>query len=300
MNLKCHICNSKSNFLLNKDDFDLFECSNCKLVFVYPQPSSDFLAKELYSVESGYQSNRARQDLSKDKEQERVSFVFDVFEKGKKGGMILDVGCGNGQMIYWAQKRGFVGKGVEINKRTADRAREYGFDIWNGFLETAPFEKESFDFVFLGEIIEHVNSPRDFIKESSGFLKKGGMIGITTPNIDCPWSKTNFWLYKSFGIPWSSVTPPYHLFQFNKDNLDMLMEKEGFVFVSGEFFRIPPLKYELGMLHLLKRYKKTKKLKDLFFAIFSYGIYTINHLIFRMLHFVFDKDFQMVRVYKKV
>ena len=299
-NPKCHICDTNSFFLLNKDNFDLYECPNCRLVFVWPQPTQEFLTNNYYSLESGYMSNRARQDLSKDKEQDRVKFIFDIFEKNKKNGIMLDVGCGNGQMLYWAEKRGIKGKGIEINKRTADRAKEYGFDVWNGFLETAPFERESFDFIFLGEIIEHVNNPREFVDKCSSFLKRGGLIGITTPNIDCPWSKTNLWLYKIFGIPWSSVTPPYHLFQFNPNNLDILMKESGFDLIASKFLRIPPLKYELGMLHLLKRYKKTKKLKDLFFAIFSYGIYTINHLIFRMLHFVFDKDFQMVRVYKKV
>lgn len=300
MSPNCHICNTDSKFLLNKDNFDLYECPNCKLVFVWTQPSSEFLAKNYYSLESGYMSNRARQDLTIDKEPDRVSFIFDYFEEVKKGGKIIDVGCGNGQMIYWAEKRGFEGEGVEINKRTADRAKEYGFRVWNGFLETAPFEKESFDFIFLGEIIEHVNDPKNFIDDCSSYLNKGGHIGITTPNIDCPWSKTNLLLYKIFGIPWSSVTPPYHLFQFNPVNLDLLMRERGFDFVSGTFFHIPPLKYELGMLHLLKRYKKSGKIADFIFMIFSYFIYIIDYFIFRFLHFIFEKDFQMVRIYKKI
>lgn len=299
MNNSCHICNTQSVFLLNKDDFDLYECPSCKLVFVYPQPTPDFLAQKYYSFESGYMSNRARQDLSKDKEQDRVRFVFDVFENASPGGVMLDVGCGNGQMLYWAQKRGIQGKGVEINKRTADRAKEYGFEVWNGFLETAPFAKKSFDYVFLGEIIEHVNDPKACITQCSHFLKDNGLIGITTPNIDCPWSKTNFVLYKMFGIPWSSVTPPYHLFQFNSDNLDQLMDSVGYSCIASNFFRIPPLKYELGMLHLLKRYKTNRTFKNLLFMIFAYTLYTINHLIFRILHYVFKKDFQMVKVYRK-
>ncbi len=300
MKPNCHICNSESNFLLKKDGFDLYECPGCKLVFVYPQPSAATLAKEFYSYESGYMSNRARQDLSVDKESARVKFVFDVFQNYKKGGVMLDVGCGNGQMMYWAKQRGIQGKGVELNKRTADRAREYGFEVFGGFLEDANFEKKSFDFVFLGEIIEHVNNPKQFIKDCSSFLKEGGLIGITTPNIDCSWSKTTFLYYKILGIPWSSVTPPYHLFQFSPGNLDRMMEGLGFEFVSGSFIRIPPLKYELGMLHLLKRYKNTRKLKDFLFMIFSFVLYTLTHTIFIIIHPLLSKDFQMQRIYKKI
>jgi 2-polyprenyl-3-methyl-5-hydroxy-6-metoxy-1,4-benzoquinol methylase len=245
-------------------------------------------------------SNRARQDLSADPELERVRLVFDYFQREKAKAKLLDVGCGNGQMLYWARERGMHGVGVELNKRTADRAKEYGFEVYNGFLEDAPYPKEHFDTVFLGEIIEHVNNPREFIGQCSSFLQEGGLIGITTPNIDCPWSKATFWLWKNFKIPWSSVTPPYHLFQFNPSNLDLLMEQLGFACVKEEFLRIPPLKYELGMLHLLKRYKKTRKAKDFFFMIFSYGVYVILHTFFRLTHSMHKKDFQMVKIYKKI
>mgnify|MGYP001559837226 CR=1 FL=1 len=299
MNLKCHICNTESKFLLKKDGFDLYECPNCKLVFVFPQPTPETLAKEIYSEESGYQSNRARQDLSVGEEQERIKIVFDYFQKIKPNGRILDVGCGNGQSLYWAKKRGFEPYGVELNKRTADSAKANGLEVYNGFLENAPYPKNSFDFVFLGEIIEHVNNPRNLIKQCSEFLKPSGVIVITTPNIDCAWSKTTFQLYKLFKIPWSSVTPPYHLFQFSPKNLDDFLKQEDFEFVEGKFLRIPPLMYELGMLHLLKRYKQSKKIKDLIFAYFSFGIYTAIHTMFKILHPLMNKDFEMIRMYKK-
>ncbi len=294
----CSICDTSSIFLLNKDEHDLYKCPKCQLVFVYPEPPSTFLQENLYSAESGYMSNRARQDLSKDKEQKRVSVVFDYFQRHNPKGLMLDVGCGNGQMMYWAQKRGIESKGVELNKRTADRALEYGFEVYNGFLEDAPFDKKSFDYVFLGEIIEHVIDPRVFVRQTASFLREEGLVGITTPNIDCPWSKTTFFYYKIFGIPWSSVTPPYHLNQFDSANLDLLMRQEGFTEVLTKYLRIPPLKYELGMLHLIKRYKKSKKFRDLLFAIFSFALYSITHLFFRLLHPIWGKDFQMVKVYK--
>ncbi len=295
----CHICNSKSRFYLNKDDFDLFKCSSCGLVFVSPQPQEDFLVKSLYSYESGYQSNRARQDLSSTKEQERFTVAFDYLEKIKSGGKVLDVGCGNGQMLYWAKKRGFNPFGVEVNERTALCAKSYGFDVYIGLLRDSHFPKKTFDIIFLGEIIEHVNSPKDFIEECSEFLKDDGVIAITTPNINCYWSKTTFFFYKIFKIPWSSVTPPYHLFQFDYKNLDLFMGQFGFICDKELFLRIPPLKYELGMLHLLKRYKKTKKIFDFFFMICSYVLYTITHFIFKVLHPFLQTDFQMIKIYKK-
>lgn len=102
MNPKCHICYTNSFFLLNKDDFDLYECPNCRLVFVWPQPSSEFLNK-LYSFESGYQSNRT-ENLSNVKEISRATKVLNFFEKFNPKGYILDVGCSGGYFMYWAKK----------------------------------------------------------------------------------------------------------------------------------------------------------------------------------------------------
>ncbi len=297
--INCHICNSNSGFLLNKDDCDLYKCSNCNLVFMYPQPSEDFLANDLYSSKSGYQSNRAKEDLSLGKELTRFTKVFDYFQAVKKNGNVLDIGCGNGQTLYFLKKRGFNPFGVELNDNTANSAKKNGFNVYNGFLENAPFDSNFFDCIFLGEIIEHVKSPENLIKQSSLFLKKGGLVGITTPNINCLWSKTTFFYFKYFKIPWSSVTPPYHLFQFDYKNLDLLMANNNFSLKEEYFLRIPPLKYELGMLHLLKRFKKNKTLKNFAFMVFSFSLYTITHFIFKVLHPFLKYDFQMVKIYQK-
>lgn len=297
--INCHICNNGSYFFLNKDGYDLYKCNFCHLLFVHPQPSDDFLANDLYSSKSGYQSNRAREDLSLGKELPRFRIVFDYFQKFKKNGNVLDIGCGNGQTMYFLKKRGFNPFGVELNDNTANSAKNNGLNVYNGFLEEAPFSKNFFDCIFLGEIIEHVKSPRDLISQSSSFLKKTGLIGITTPNINCLWSKTTFLFFRYLKIPWSSVTPPYHLFQFDYKNLDILMKDYNFSLKEEYFLRIPPLKYEIGMLHLLKRFKKSKSIKDLFFMFFSFGLYTITHFIFKILHPFLTYDFQMIKIYQK-
>lgn len=294
----CHICNTPSSFLLNKDDYDLYECPTCKLVFVYPQPTEEMLQKKLYSYESGYQANAVR-DLSQRPEGEREKRVLDYFEKIQKGGKILDVGCAGGQFLYWAKMRGFQVAGVELNKRTADSAIAQGFNVYTGFVVDALFEPASFDFVFLGEIIEHVNNPREFVRECAKFLKPGGIMAITTPNLDCFWSRSTFILYKFFGIPWSSVTPPYHLSQFSAHNLDLLLQQEKFALQYTSFIMMSRLKYELGMLHLLKRYKKSKKISDLLYMVFSYILYIFLYILNLLLNPFLKKEFNVMRFYKK-
>lgn len=293
----CHVCNSPSHFFMTKDEYDLYRCPVCSLVFVYPLPTPEALQKKLYSRESGYQSNRV-EDLTVRAEYPRCRTVFDYLERIKPRGRFLDVGCGNGQFVYWANSRGFQAEGVEVNERTAEYAQLQGLKVFNGFLENAPLEHGSFDIVFLGELIEHVTNPRDMIHRCKALLKSDGLLVITTPNIDCLWSRSTLRLFHLFKIPWSSVTPPYHLHQFNSTNLDLLVTSEGFRWEHEWYLRIPPLKYELGMLHLLKRYKKTRKVYDFIFMCFAYCIYVVVHTFFVLGHPIMKKDFQMIKVYK--
>jgi len=298
MNPKCYICGSDSKFLLKKDGFDEYICNRCDLSFVHPQPTAEFLKTDVYSLESGYQRNKSA-DLSIEKPGKRYGRVLDFIAKEKPGGNLLDVGCSTGQFMYWARQRGFNCKGVEINKRTAETARQNGFDVFNGFLHEAVFESESFDVIFLGDVIEHVNNPRSFLKDAVSFLKKDGLLVISTPNVNCVWSKCTLLLYNMFNIPWTSATPPYHLFQFSFENLNLLTSE--FKLTNAKTFFLPPpsLRYELGSLHLLGKWKKEKTISSFIFMLFSYTAYTVAYILNLVIYPFHKKDFQMSAIYKR-
>jgi len=53
------------------------------------------------------------------------------------------------------------------------------FDISKDF----PFEKNSLDFIYAGELIEHLVDTRKFLAECNRVLKPGGTLVLTTPNL---------------------------------------------------------------------------------------------------------------------
>lgn len=281
---------------MNKDGYDEYLCPKCALSFVYPQPDAEWLRDEVYSLESGYQANKTA-DLSIEKEGKRYGRVLDFMAKKKPYGKMLDVGCSSGQVMYWAKKRGLECAGVEINKRTADLAAQNGFEVFNGFLEDANYKKKSFDLIFMGDVLEHVNDPRKFIETAKSFLKTDGLMVISTPNVDCFWSRITLLLYKWFRIPWTSATPPYHLSQFSFSNLNMLMSEFDMKCMRAFFLPPPSLKYELGSLHLLKRYKKSRSISDLLYMIFAFIFYAKVYILNLLAHPFLKKDFQMTVVY---
>ncbi len=288
---------------MNKDGFPLYKCPSCLLVFMNPLPQQSFLNRDIYSFESGYQSNKAT-DLSKTvitkKTEDILNFLKKInpgkFYSGKK---ILDVGCSNGEFLYHAKKSGFETFGVELNKRTADISAKNGIRVFNGLLQDAGFKSDFFDSIFLGDIIEHVLSPGDFVKECNRLMRRGGIIVVSTPNLDCFWSRFTLMLYQIFNIPWSSVTPPYHTFQFSENNLDMLMSREGFDKETSWFYVPPRLMYELGSLHLFKKYKNHRTVKNLLFMLFAFSTYSTCYLLIVCTSFFRIKDFSMIAIYKK-
>jgi len=95
------------------------------------------------------------------------------------GGKILDVGYSiggiHGKFIEKFGKENLYGIDIETKKNTEHYK--------NANAEKIPFQSEMFDSVFAGELIEHLENPRHFVKEVSRVLKKSGSFILTTPNI---------------------------------------------------------------------------------------------------------------------
>lgn len=301
LNTFCHVCGETASFLLKKEEYSLYKCSNCGLVFVYPLLTDEHLQEEIYSSKSGYQGNR-KGDLVEFIEcsyNGRFESTLDYLDKTNVGKKILDVGCSNGEFLYLAKQRGYETYGVELNQKTANTAIRSGINVFIGFLKDANFRNDYFDHITLSDVIEHVSDPGNLLEECKRILRPGGTIIIKTPNMDCFWPRSTFWLYRLFRIPWSFVTPPHHLYYFSINNLRLLLDKFSFSVRDIWFDPAPPLMYELGSLHLVRRYKRNKTLFNLVFAFFSFSIYTVLRGIDYLITPIKKKDFEMTFVCEK-
>lgn len=116
---------------------------------------------------------------------ERGKFVKSLVEKYKStsGIWILDVGSGYGGTIRnFLNELNFI-YSIEIdeNKLTFQPEHKNLFKIRIDAFQFN-FEKEKFDVIILQDFIEHIEKPDEFLKFISKFLKKDGIIYISTPN----------------------------------------------------------------------------------------------------------------------
>jgi len=291
---KCIICNSRNLFFIfKKNNYDLFKCNECGLIYVYPQPALNRLINDCYSQSSGYHLKLTK-NLQKIKRYEkRFIRVLDKLDEFKIRGNLLDVGCSNGEFLFIAKRKGFNTYGVEVNKETAKIAIDNGFNVFNGILEDANFKDNYFSVIHLGSVIEHVPDPVALLKESKRVLKKGGIIIIFTPNLECFWARTTRLLYQWFNFPWSALIPPYHLFLFSHSNFKKLLCGMKFKILDTRYYGCS-LRHELGATGLFRKVKEEKSIKRLLYSLLVFLIYTSIYFINFLIIPFQDKNFEMI------
>jgi SAM-dependent methyltransferase len=135
---------------------------------------------------------------------------------------VLDIGCATGSLLAFLRERGWSGTGLEISGPQADYARrERKLEVWNVPVEENQFPPASFEVIHASHLIEHLNHPRPFLREVRRLLAPGGVLILTTPNIDS-------FQARLFGCRWRSAIFD-HLYLFSVRTLSRLLSSEGFV-----------------------------------------------------------------------
>lgn len=120
-------------------------------------------------------------------------------------GRVLEIGTGMGygvEVVAPAAER-FI---------TVDKSQAYSVDLPSNteFRQmTVPpldFADESFDYVISFQVIEHIKRNRDFVKEVSRVLRKGGSFIVSTPN-----------------APMSLTRNPWHVREYRAEELRQLL-----------------------------------------------------------------------------
>jgi ubiquinone/menaquinone biosynthesis C-methylase UbiE len=107
------------------------------------------------------------------------------FEKGRK---LLDVGCGEGHDLkVFRDYYGLEVYGVDVYKNKSPDLRGVNFKIGN--IYDIPYKNDFFDYVFLHDVLHHIDEPQqrhtkhvEGLKEVRRVCKKGGTVIIVEAN----------------------------------------------------------------------------------------------------------------------
>src|SRR5258708_30609366 len=147
----------------------LDRCSNCGLVFLNPQPRASVIAswygEGYFTTDTDVALGVQHREFAEAGMLHGTETFFQLSRRRRLRGLrVLEVGCGGGAFMSQCAKAGAIITGLEISEFAAERLRStYGFDVHQGTVESNRFPDRSFNVVAFTDVLEHVQSPRNFL-----------------------------------------------------------------------------------------------------------------------------------------
>jgi SAM-dependent methyltransferase len=214
------LCGSgHSRVLFEKQRREFLECEACGLVWIDPLPTREEVeARYRTAYSSGEYAAFAKAHETRDLiSDHRLARVLEVAKPGRW----LDVGCSTGSFVAAALRAGCAAEGLDISREAVEIARDNGLIAHHGRVED--FEPTlPYDTITAFDVLEHSTAPRAFVKRLRGWLRPGGHLVLTLPDVHSIYPKL------LMGRHWFYYWPDEHLFYFDPDTVTRLLSEEGF------------------------------------------------------------------------
>ncbi len=242
------------------------QCDKCKLIYSNPQPiphdiqdhygtpPEDYWKPEYFKWNPKYfltETTLVKKQLS--------------FEPGMTA---LDIGAGLGKAMLTLTNEGFDTYGLEPSIPFYNRAIEkMGIPedrLKLGAMEDLEYDKEAFNFITFGAVVEHLYSPKYCIAKAMTWLKPNGIIHIEVPSSNWLISKLINRYYRLRGTNYvTNLSPmhnPFHLYEFTHESFQELGKELGYTidhykYTVCELFFIPKILHPIFRWYM----KKTNK-----------------------------------------
>lgn len=224
----CPVCESRhSEVIFSLGEGKLIRCTDCNLHYYTPRPTPEELA--LFYDSQAYREQFSQNRMTgQEFALKRYQQFAQVCQKSTDhlintpSKKLLDIGCGTGDFLQVAQKKGWQVEGTEISQKAAlDARRKIEGQVFIGDLLTLDLPLASYDVITLFHVVEHLINPVIFLRKIKSLLKPNGLFFLETPNIGGIG-------FKLSGQKWSHLIPPEHISYFDPQSLDVALTKAGF------------------------------------------------------------------------
>lgn len=202
-----------SESLFGKEDYSLYWCKNCDLIFTEPMksPGNEF-----------YENIFLPYKIGRILDNQQLRWPQKMFLKNETilHGKLLDIGCNVGLFISNALKVGYDVTGIDFDQKAVEIAKTnprlkqvYPYTL-EKFISI--FE-DKFDVISLFDVLEHLDNPREIFQQIRKILKIGGYVVLSIPN-----RERNINTFSDMDLP------PHHLTQWNENSVQYLLTNFGF------------------------------------------------------------------------
>lgn len=247
--MQCRVCKNELNnefvelqatMYGTKGKFPYFICAKCGCMQIVSMPVS---MEEYYDNTEYYAFNMQKRKLknhllfSMMKKQVQkwnvlgwlVEWIYPVnykfYRLVKRECSILDVGCGQGEMLLWLRKLGYQNL-QGIDPYLSNDAENEGIRIYKSeILEYQPEQK--YDMVTFIHSLEHIFPIHETISKLNEWVKKEGYVVFQLPVL-------SGYYWKKYGKNLYTLDPPRHFYIHTKESLEQLMIPYGYELVAYE------------------------------------------------------------------
>jgi SAM-dependent methyltransferase len=173
----------------------------------------------------------------------KYSILNDLFYKyfsvPKTKALVLDIGSAGGEFLSRVRidsRKIAVDINCDILKYI--KQENCGIEVFRANAKKLPFRDNSFDALFLIDVIEHVKEDLMVLEEAYRVLKPGGILEISVPAFNCLFGRHDV-LYG-------------HLRRYNKKQLEIKLKQSGYVIVKTSYIQplfFLPLYFKNKVLH---------------------------------------------------
>lgn len=230
--IDCPICNSQEliakhlqvcDYSITKEKFWISTCNQCQFIFTNPIPHQADIGKYYASEQYVSHSDTRKGIINQLYHYVRkltLSHKLQLIEKVNTNSAkhLLDIGCGTGYFLQYAQIKGWTIAGYEPDE-TARKAAEHKINAKIA-TDLKEFGSKKFDVITLWHVLEHVHSLNETVEFLKHHLSDSGKIVIAVPNIES-------WDANYYQEKWAALDVPRHLYHFSKKSISLLFHQHG-------------------------------------------------------------------------
>ncbi len=227
----CPLCKSRNTAVLREADcsrhplyrpviaptITWMRCNDCSHVF-----TDGYFSSEVAAII--FDKTHDHQKPGSDFERQRgisARMVASVAQYIKSGSW-LDVGFGNGSLLFTAEEWGFTPIGIDLRPSSVDAMEQLG--IKASCVDITAFEGENrFSVISMADVLEHMPFPRDGLAAARRLLLPEGILFVSMPNYNCAaWRLLDA---NNANPYWGEIE---HFHNFSRSRLYILMKDMGF------------------------------------------------------------------------
>ncbi len=137
-------------------------------------------------------------------------------------GYWLDIGFGNGSLLFTADEFGFKAVGVDLRKENVDLMKSIGFEAYCADVNVLEGSNR-FSVVSMADVLEHMPYPGSSLESVYRLLRSDGVLLLSMPNMDSTLWKA---LDNNNANPYWGELEHYH--NFGRTRLFGLLREKGF------------------------------------------------------------------------